>query len=73
MGAPLSTVPTHVAQETGFALSLGHLCLSFRPGGGYDDNDDADDENGNDDKGLFTYYVSQNQGFLDPPSPLRQQ
>ena len=24
-------------------------------------------------KGLFTYYVSQNQGFLDPPSPLRQQ
>ena len=25
------------------------------------------------DKGLFTYYVSQNQGFLDPPSPLRQQ
>ena len=24
-------------------------------------------------KGLFTYYVSQNQGFLDPPSLLRQQ
>ena len=24
-------------------------------------------------KGLFTYYVSQNQGFLDPPSPLRRQ
>ena len=24
-------------------------------------------------KGLFTYYVSQIQGFLDPPSPLRQQ
>ena len=24
------------------------------------------------DRGLFTYYVSQNQGFLDPPSPLRQ-
>ena len=24
-------------------------------------------------KGLFTYYVSQNHGFLDPPSPLRQQ
>ena len=24
-------------------------------------------------KGLFTYYVSQNQGFLDPPSPLCQQ
>ena len=24
-------------------------------------------------KGLFTYYVSQNKGFLDPPSPLRQQ
>ena len=23
-------------------------------------------------KGLFTYYVSQNQGFLDPPSPPRQ-
>ena len=22
---------------------------------------------------VFTYYVSQNQGFLDPPSPLRQQ
>ena len=21
--------------------------------------------------GLFTYYVSQNQGFLDPPSPSR--
>ena len=21
-------------------------------------------------KGLFTYYVSQNQGFLDPHSPL---
>ena len=25
------------------------------------------------DKGLFTYYVSQKQGFLHPPSPLRQQ
>ena len=25
------------------------------------------------DKGLFTYYVSQNQGFLVPPSPLCQQ
>ena len=24
-----------------------------------------------DEKGLFTYYVSQNQGFLDPPSPSR--
>ena len=24
-------------------------------------------------KGLFTYYVSQKQGFLHPPSPLRQQ
>ena len=23
--------------------------------------------------GLFTYYVSQKQGFLHPPSPLRQQ
>ena len=23
-------------------------------------------------RGLFTYYVSQSQGFLDPPSPLRQ-
>ena len=59
MDAPLSTVPTHVAQETGFALSLGHLCPSFRPGGGDDDDggsddngdddDDDDDENGNDD------------------------
>ena len=49
MGAPLSTVPTHVAQETGFALSLGHLCPSYQPGGGDDDDDDAGDENGNDD------------------------
>ena len=24
-------------------------------------------------KGLLIYYVSQNQGFLDTPSPLRQQ
>ena len=24
-------------------------------------------------EGLFTYYVSQKQGFLHPPSPLRQQ
>ena len=47
MGAPLSTVPTHVAQETGFALSQGHLCPSYRPGGGGDDDDGNDDNHDN--------------------------
>ena len=35
----------------------------------YYDDDDVDIN----DKGLFTYYVSQKQGFLHPPSPLRHQ
>ena len=47
MGAPLSTVPTHVAQETGFALSPGHLCPSYRPGGAGDDDDGNDDNHDN--------------------------